>query len=104
MTRLTKQKEKLDTLLSGVNAFNAKARAGEIITFLDSYIPAVEKMETQMKKYRGAFKKPTSENQQLTRALKCAADESVLKSSRTPSWNETTRRPLRFWCEFHRKA
>ena len=44
MTRLTKQKAKLEELLSGVNAFNAKGKAAEIGVFLDKYIPAVEQM------------------------------------------------------------
>ena len=51
MTRLTKQKAKLEELLSGVNAFNAKGKAAEIGAFLDKYIPAVEQMHTTLKKY-----------------------------------------------------
>ena len=35
MTRLTKQKAKLEELLAGVGAFNAKSRAAEIAAFLD---------------------------------------------------------------------
>ena len=49
MTRLTKQKAKLEELLSGVNAFNAKGKAAEIGAFLDKYIPAVEQMHTTLK-------------------------------------------------------
>lgn len=49
MTRLTKQKTKLEELLSGVNAFNAKGKAAEIGAFLDKYIPAVEQMHTTLK-------------------------------------------------------
>ena len=52
MTRLTKQKAKLEELLSGVNAFNAKGKAAEIGAFLDKYIPAVEQMHTTLKKRR----------------------------------------------------
>ena len=37
MTRLTKQKTKLEELLSGVNAFNAKGKAAEIGAFLQVY-------------------------------------------------------------------
>ena len=55
MTRLTKQKAKLEELLSGVNAFNAKGKAAEIGAFLDKYIPAVEQMHTTLKKYNTAF-------------------------------------------------
>ena len=42
MTRLTKQKSKLEDLLTGINPFNAKSRAEEICKILDSYIPSVE--------------------------------------------------------------
>ena len=62
MTRLTKQKTKLEELLSGVNAFNAKGKAAEIGVFLDKYIPAVEQMHTTLKKYNTAFTVTTAEN------------------------------------------
>ena len=42
MTRLTKQKSKLEDLLTGINPFNAKSRAEEICKILDTYIPSVE--------------------------------------------------------------
>ena len=43
MTRLTKQKDKLEALLTGINPFNAKSRAEEICKILDIYIPSVER-------------------------------------------------------------
>lgn len=86
MTRLTRQKAKLEELLSGIGAFNAKSRAAEIATLLDKYIPAVEQMYTTMKKYQVAFtattaknKKLKQENAQLEQSLKKAAQESTLK-------------------------
>ena len=51
MTRLTKQKSKLEDLLTGINPFNAKSRAEEICKILDTYIPSVEKMDTLLRKY-----------------------------------------------------
>ena len=54
MTRLDKQREHLEQLLSGINALNAKAKAAEIAKFLDSYIPNVEKMHTQVKQLEDA--------------------------------------------------
>ena len=42
MTRLTKQKSKLEELLADINAFKAKGKAAEIGVLLDKYIPAVE--------------------------------------------------------------
>ena len=86
MTRLTKQKTKLEELLSGVNAFNAKGKAAEIGAFLDKYIPAVEQMHTTLKKYNTAFTVTTAENkklkkktEQLEQSLDKATQESTLK-------------------------
>ena len=86
MTRLTKQKAKLEELLSGIGAFNAKSRATEIAALLDKYIPAVEQMHSTMKKYQVSFtettvenKKLKQENAQLVQSLKKATQESTLK-------------------------
>lgn len=86
MTRLTKQKAKLEELLAGIGAFNAKSRAAEIAALLDQYIPAVEQMHSTMKKYQVAFtetavenKKLKQENAQLERSLEKATQESTLK-------------------------
>lgn len=86
MTRLNKQREKLESLLSGVNAFNAKAKAAEIAKVLDKYIPSVEKMSTQVRKYSKAFCSMKAEttalelaNETLTAELKESRQESVLK-------------------------
>ena len=65
MTRLTKQKSKLEDLLTGINPFNAKSRAEEICKILDTYIPSVEKMDTLLRKYGVAFTKTASENKKL---------------------------------------
>ncbi len=46
MTRLNKQRERLDGLLTGMTLLNMKARTEEICKLLDSYIPGVEKMQT----------------------------------------------------------
>ena len=86
MTRLTKQKAKLEELLAGIGAFNAKSRAAEIAALLDKYIPAVEQMHSTMKKYQVAFtetavenKKLKQENALLEQSLKKATQESTLK-------------------------
>lgn len=86
MTRLTKQKAKLEELLAGVNAFNAKGKAAEIGAFLDKYIPAVEQMHTTLKKYNTAFTATIAENkklkkkaEQLAQSLDKATQESTLK-------------------------
>ena len=86
MTRLTKQKAKLEELLAGIGAFNAKSRAAEIAALLDKYIPAVEQMHSTMKKYQVAFTETTVENKklklenaQLEQSLEKATQESTLK-------------------------
>lgn len=86
MTRLTKQKAKLEELLAGVNAINAKGKATEIGELLDKYIPAVEQMHTMLKKYNVAFTTTTTENkklkkknEQLTESLDKVTQESILK-------------------------
>ena len=86
MTRLSKQKAKIEEVLAGVNAFNAKSKAAEIEKLLDQYIPAVEQMHTTMKKYQVAFtatnaenKKLKQENAQLEQSLDKSTKESTLK-------------------------
>ena len=86
MTRLSKQKAKIEEVLAGVNAFNAKSKAAEIEKLLDQYIPAVEQMHTTLKKYQVAFTKTTKENKklktenaQLEESLEKANQKSTLK-------------------------
>ena len=89
MTRLNKQRQKLDELLSGINPLNSKKRAAEISKLLDGYIPAVEKMHTQLKKYNVAFTETATENKRLKKkaaeleqSLETATKTSVLKELR----------------------
>lgn len=70
MTQLTKQKEQLDALLVGINPFNGKSRAAEISKVLDSYIPAVSKMRTELNRYQVAFTETAAENRQLKKKNK----------------------------------
>lgn len=83
MTRLTKQKAKLEEVLIGINAFNAKGKAAEISLLLDKYILAVEQMHTTLKKYNVAFTSMTVENKKLRKkneqSLSEATQESTLK-------------------------
>lgn len=70
-----------------MNVFNAKSRAGEINKLLDSYIPAVEQMQTQLKKYKRVFTDTVIENQELKKeneklelSLEKAQKKSVSKA------------------------
>ncbi len=86
MSRLTKQKEKLDALLSDVKFINYKDRTAQITAFLDKYIPDVAAMETQMKKYQKYFATVESQrkalmkkNDTLTDELEKSQKQSILK-------------------------
>lgn len=86
MTRLTRQIQKLDAMLSDVKLTNYKVRAAQIADFLEKYIPDVAAMETQMKKYEKCFTTAESEkkalkkkNADLSEALKKSQQESTLK-------------------------
>ena len=86
MARLTKQKGKLETLLNGANYFNAKSKIADIEKILDSYIPDVEKMATEMKKYSSVLnaarqdaRELREENVQLSAELRESQSESVQK-------------------------
>ena len=83
MTRLNKQRQKLDELLTGIEPLNSKKRAAEISKLLDGYIPAVEKMQTQLKKYNVAFTETaTKKAAELEQSLEAATKTSVLKELR----------------------
>ena len=86
MTRLTKQMEKLDAMLSDVKFTNYKERTAQIAAFLEEYIPDVAAMETQMKKYQRCFTTAESEkkalkkkNDDLTEALEKIQQQSTVK-------------------------
>lgn len=65
--------------LSGINMFNAREKASAISAFLNTYIPAVEKMATQIRRYQGAFDDLSAKNAQLQSELQTASSEDLLK-------------------------
>ena len=80
MVRLTKQSQRIEAALDSANMFNAKSKAEEVKALLARYIPAVEKMATQLKKYGVAFEEVEdlqAENEQLTRELDAAKQGSI---------------------------
>lgn len=66
---------KLDALLSDVKLGNYKERVRQISALLDRYIPDVERMGTELKKYKAAFDSTGAE-------LKALRSESTLKKLR----------------------
>ena len=86
MTHLTKQKERIDALISDANFFNSKRKIDEVAKMLDKYIPAVAKMDTELKKYRVGCaqlerknKSLEKQNERLTEQLEEEQHESILK-------------------------
>lgn len=79
ITHLTKQKEELEELLSGVNMFNAKEKVRDISAVLNVYIPAAEKMATQIKRYQRIFDELSAKNEQLQSELQTVSSEDLLK-------------------------
>ena len=89
MTRLTRQRERLEELLGSINPFNGKSKAQEISRLLDKYIPNVERMHTQLKKYNAAFTDTAAEiavlkkeNEFLEAELDVKGRESIEKQLR----------------------
>ena len=70
-------------LLDGITPFNGKSKAKEISLLLDKYIPNVEWMHTQLKKYNVAFTDTTAENAALKKenaSLEAALDAGKYES------------------------
>ena len=102
MTRLDKQRKKLEELLAGVTTFNAKSRLEAIQALLEKYVPNVERMQTQLKRYSGAFTDTAAENKrlkaeiaalkgdkaELEKQLKAATTESIRKRLNTAKLQE----------------
>ena len=102
MTRLDKQRQKLEDLLANVTAFIAKSRIEEIQTLLTKYIPSVERMQNQLNKFSGAFTDTAAENKrlkaevatlksekaELEQKLKAATTESIQKRLKTGKLQE----------------
>ena len=76
MTRLNKQREKLEGLISSINPLNKRARIEDISAVLDKFIPAAEKMDRDLKRYRAAFRELETENAALIMQNKSLADKS----------------------------
>ena len=79
----------MEELLTGIGPLNSKKRAAEISKLLDGYIPAVEKMHTQLKKYNAAFTETATENKRLKKKpteleqfLEATTNTSALKELR----------------------
>lgn len=66
---LNRQRDMLMKLLGEVNPLNAKKKSAEIEALLEQYIPGVERMQTQMRKYDAAYKALRAENAGLKKQV-----------------------------------
>lgn len=73
---LNRQRDMLMKLLGEVNPLNAKKKSAEIETLLEQYIPGVERMQTQMRKYDAAYKALRAENAGLKKQVN-SSKESI---------------------------
>ena len=73
---LNRQRDMLMKLLGEVNPLNAKKKSAEIEALLEQYIPGVERMQTQMRKYNTAYKALRAENAELKKQVD-SSKESV---------------------------
>ena len=73
---LNRQQDMLMKLLGEVNPLNAKKKSAEIEALLEQYIPGVERMQTQMRKYDTAYKALRAENAELKKQVD-SSKESV---------------------------
>lgn len=73
---LNRQRDMLMKLLGEVNPLNAKKKSTEIEALLERYIPGVERMQTQMRKYDTAYKALQAENAELKKQVD-SSKESV---------------------------
>ena len=73
---LNRQRDMLLKLLDEVNPLNAKKKSTEIEALLEQYIPSVERMQTQMRKYDAAYKALRAENAGLKKQVN-SSKESI---------------------------
>ena len=76
---LNRMKDQIMAILNDSNPFNKKAKAEELETLLDKYVPGVEAMRTKLKKYDKTYKELTAENAELEKKLNSASRESIQK-------------------------
>lgn len=75
---LNRMKDQIMTLLADTNLLNRKAKAEELETLLNKYVPGVEEMRTKLKKYDRAYRELRAENAALERQVE-SSKESTLK-------------------------
>lgn len=75
---LNRMKDQIMALMADTNLLNKKAKAEELETLLNKYVPGVEEMRTKLKKYDRAYRELRAENTALERQVE-SSKESTLK-------------------------
>ena len=77
--RLTKQAEKIQITLDGINSFNAGKKRDEAVDLLQKFFPKMEKFETQIRKYKREIGRLSKENAELSKKAEAGEKVSITK-------------------------
>ena len=70
--RLTKQAEKIQTALNGINPLNIGKKREEVVGMLQKFFPEMENFETKVQRYKREFERLEKENAALTKKVDAA--------------------------------
>lgn len=76
---LTKQAQRIEATLSGINPINAAKKREEVLSLLGKFFPEMEDFESVLKKYRAGFIRLEKENAALAERAK-VGDEKKIKT------------------------
>lgn len=91
---LTKQAQRIETVLSGINPLNAAKKREEVLSLLEKFFPEMEDFESVLKKYKTGFTRLEKENAALAKRAK-AGDEKKIKTQLERGKLESELRELR---------
>jgi len=74
---LTRQAEKIRTVLGGINPLNAGKKTDEALSLLQRFFPGMERFETQVKKYKREIDSLEKENADLAKRAEAGEKVSI---------------------------
>ena len=77
--QLTKQAEKIQNTLDGINPLNAGKKKDEALALLQKFFPSMENFETQVRKYRREIGQLEKENAALAKKAAAGEKTSIIK-------------------------
>lgn len=75
--RLSKQAERIEQTLAGINMLNAGQKRDEVLAMLDKWFPQMEDFTTYLRKYKGTIMELEKENQQLDEKAQAASENKI---------------------------